>query len=276
MSSPTAVTETLDAYLRRRRRWLSFLTNETYAAVALALATVAALVWANTGESYHAFWSTPLSVFAGSIGIELTVHQWVDEGLMTAFFFMVGLDVRRDLTLGDLRLPGHALLPVAAALGGLIVPALIYVLISQGTEATHAWGTVISTDTAFALGMLAVVGPKKAPRLRLFLLAFAVIDDIGALLVIALFYSESLNLVALGVAVLGWWGSGAWPAAGYGVLPRTWSWPGSSGTPSTARACTRPWPAFLSPCSCRSTGCAARTSPPPTRWPGSTGSPRRR
>lgn len=224
MSSPTTVTEAVDAYLRQRLRQRRILTNETYAAVALVLATAAALVWANVGESYHAVWSTPLSVSAGGISIELTAHEWVDEGLMTAFFFMVGLDVRRDLTLGELRLPGRALLPAAAALGGLIVPALIYLLISLGTGGTHAWGTVISTDTAFALGMLAVVGPRRAPRLRLFLLAFAVIDDIGALLVIALFYSESLNLVALGAAVLGLvgvWGlarRGVWRAPPYLIL----------------------------------------------------------
>lgn len=203
MSTSTAVTEAVDAWLRRRLRLRDMQINETYAAVALAAATITALVWANVGHSYHSFWQTPASLAIGPLKVELSLHGWVDEGLMTAFFFMVGLDVRRDLTLGELRLPGRALLPVVSAIGGLVVPALVYLGITHGTDGAHAWGSVISTDTAFALGMLALIGPKRAPRLRAFLLAFAVIDDIGALMVIAVFYSGSLNLMALGCAVLG-------------------------------------------------------------------------
>ncbi|WP_127841676.1 Na+/H+ antiporter NhaA [Actinomyces wuliandei] len=195
--------ESVDSYLRRRRRIRAFQTNETYAALALAVATLLALVWANVGHSYHDFWDTPASVSLGHVSVELTLHGWVDEGLMAVFFFMVGLDVRRDLTLGELRLPGRALLPVAAAVGGLVVPVVVFLAVAGGTEGSHAWGTVISTDTAFAIGMLALVGPRRAPRLRLLLMAFAVIDDIGALLVIAVFYTRSLNLVALGLAALG-------------------------------------------------------------------------
>ena len=115
------------------------------------------------------------SLAIGPFKVELSLHGWVDEGLMTAFFFMVGLDVRRDLTLGELRLPGRALLPVVSAIGGLVVPALAYSAITHGADGAHAWGSGISTDTAFALGMLALIGPKRAPRLRAFLLAFAVI-----------------------------------------------------------------------------------------------------
>lgn len=195
--------ETVDTYLRRRRRQRDFQTNETYAAIALAAATLVALIWANIGHSYHDFWDTQTSLAAGPFSIELTLHEWVDEGLMAVFFFMVGLDVRHDLTLGELRMPGHALLPAAASVGGLVVPAGVYLLVAGGSNGAHAWGSVISTDTAFALGMLALIGPKRAPRLRLFLLAFAVIDDVGALLVIAVFYSSSIDLVALGLAALG-------------------------------------------------------------------------
>lgn len=203
VSRPGRIRDIVDTYLRRRRRLRELQTNETFAAVALALATLAALVWANIGDSYHRFWQTPASVAAGPFAVELTLHEWVDEGLMAAFFFMVGLDVRRDLALGELRLPGRALLPVSAAVGGLGVPAIVYLLIAGDGGGAHAWGSVISTDTAFALGMLALIGPKRAPRLRLFLLAFAVIDDIGALTVIAVFYSGSLNLMALAIAAGG-------------------------------------------------------------------------
>ncbi|WP_243859105.1 Na+/H+ antiporter NhaA [Actinomyces sp. ZJ308] len=201
--------------MRHRRRQRNIQVNETYAATALAVATALALLWANIGHSYHDFWHTPASLAIGPFSVELTLHEWVDEGLMSAFFFMVGLDVRRDLTLGELRLPGRALLPVAAAVGGLVVPALVFLGFAHGTDGAGAWGAVISTDTAFALGMLALIGPKRAPRLRAFLLAFAVIDDIGALLVIAIFYSGSLNLVALGCAGLGL--LGIWILARRGV-----------------------------------------------------------
>ena len=204
LPAPTpGLRDTVDTYIRRRGRLLAFQNNETYAAAALALGTLAALIWANIGDSYHVFWQTPTTLAVGPFGVDLTLHEWVDEGLMAVFFFMVGLDVRRDLTLGELRLPGRALLPAAAAIGGLVVPALVYLLIIGDSGGAHAWGSVISTDTAFALGMLALIGPKRAPRLRLFLLAFAVIDDIGALAVIAIFYSGSLNLVALGAAAAG-------------------------------------------------------------------------
>ncbi|CAM2949132.1 Na+/H+ antiporter NhaA [Actinomyces slackii] len=200
--------EIVNDHLRRRRRRRMVLHNETYAAVALALTTVIALVWANVGHSYHDFWETPASLNVGPLSLELTLHGWVDEGLMAIFFFMVGLDVRRDLTLGDLHLPGRALLPAATAVGGLVVPVGLFLLVTGSGPGAQAWGTVISTDTAFALGMLALIGPKRAPRLRLFLLAFAVIDDIGALLVIAVFYTDSLNLVALafaGAGLVGVW-----------------------------------------------------------------------
>jgi len=138
MSTSTAVTEAVDAWLRRRLRLRDMQINETYAAVALTAATITALVWANVGHSYHSFWQTPASLAIGPFKVELSLHGWVDEGLMTAFFFMVGLDVRRDLTLGELRLPGRALLPVVSAIGGLVVPALVYLGIPHGTDGAHA------------------------------------------------------------------------------------------------------------------------------------------
>lgn len=193
----------VNAFLERRRRRFRIFSNETIAALVLVLATVVALLWANFGPDYEHFWETVAGFDFGFTEFELTLHAWVDEFLMTLFFFVIGLDVRRELSIGDLRVPGRAILPVAAAIGGLIVPAAVFLLFTQGTPEADAWGTVISTDTAFALGMLALIGPRNAPRLRLFLLAIAVVDDIGALLVIAVFYTADLNVVALGVAVIG-------------------------------------------------------------------------
>lgn len=192
----------VDEVLRRRsrsnRRW----NNEAYVATALVTATVAALIWANVGESYNAFWSSSAGFSAGPLAIELPLHGWVNEGLMALFLFLVGLDVRRELAVGELRQPGRALLPVAAAIGGLVVPAAIFLAVAGATEAGSAWGTVISTDTALALGLLALIGPKNAPRLRVFLLTVAVIDAIGAVLVIGIFYADDLDLVALLVAAV--------------------------------------------------------------------------
>lgn len=193
----------IDEVMRYRTASTRRAGNETYAALALAAATVIALVWANVGDSYTALWSTVAGFNVGHFSVELTLAEWIDQGLMTFFFFAVGLDVRRELALGELRHPTRAALPVAAAIGGLVVPAGIFLLLSRGHGYASAWGSVISTDTAFAIGMLALIGPRNAPRLRVFMLTVAVVDDIGALGVIALFYTAHLNLVALALAAVG-------------------------------------------------------------------------
>ncbi|ONM46728.1 Na+/H+ antiporter NhaA [Nocardia donostiensis] len=188
------------------RRWVAVhrrLDNDTYAAFALATATLIALAWANLGSSYSTLWSTEAAITVGHFGISMSLAEWVNEGLMTVFFFSVGLDVRREVTIGELRDRGRAALPAYAALGGLVAPSVVFLLFTHGQPTASAWGTVISTDTAFALGMLALVGPRNAPRLKVFLLTFAVVDDIGALSVIAMFYTEHLDLVALAGAGLG-------------------------------------------------------------------------
>jgi Na+/H+ antiporter NhaA len=179
---------------------------DTAAALVLAGSTIAALVWANVGTSYDAFWAVNAGVTLGDIQWGLSLDSWVNNALMAVFFFSVGLDVRRELSIGQLRQRERAVLPVCAALGGLIVPAVIFLLLNAGREGAAAWGAVISTDTAFAVGMLALVGPKNVPRLRVFLLTLAVVDDIGALSVIAFFYTEHLNLLALAGAGLGLFG----------------------------------------------------------------------
>jgi len=214
----------VDAVLRRRTSFVLRARNETYAALALAAATIVALAWANIGDTYTQLWSMPAGVHIGDVAFDLTLSEWVDEGLMTFFFFTVGLDVRRELALGELRHPGRALLPVAAAAGGLILPAVIFLVLSSGEDYASAWGSVISTDTAFAIGMLALIGPRNAPRLRVFLLTLAVVDDIGALSVIAIFYTRGLDLLALALAALGLVGVwllqrlGVWRVAPYGIL----------------------------------------------------------
>jgi Na+/H+ antiporter NhaA len=191
------------AVLRRRLVLNRFFNNDTYAAFALAGATALALIWANIGSSYSSLWETPASIGVGRFGLALPLAEWVNEGLMTVFFFAVGLDVRRELTVGELRQRRRAILPACCALGGLILPIAIFLSFTRGLPSSSAWGSVISTDTAFALGMLALVGPSNAPRLRVFLLTLAVLDDIGALTVIAVFYTANLNVTALTLAGAG-------------------------------------------------------------------------
>ncbi|WP_242657233.1 Na+/H+ antiporter NhaA [Mycobacterium talmoniae] len=192
----------LSASLRRRIEISKRFHGETLPAVALLIATVAAVVWANLSASYDGLWHTELGILAGPLHLALPLVEWVNEGLMAVFFFAIGLEVRREFAVGELRDREQAMLPVVAAVGGLVLPALLYMLVNWGTGAVTGWGVVISTDTAFALGVLALVGPKNAPRLRIFILTLAVVDDIAALLVIAGVYTNRLDLLALAVAAV--------------------------------------------------------------------------
>jgi len=183
-----------------------FLRTETGSSVVLLAATVAALVWANADlSSYERVWQTRLSIRVGSAGVSQDLRQWVDTGLMTFFFFVVGLEARREFDLGELRERRRLALPVVAGVGGMVVPVAIYLAANAGRPSAHGWGTAMSTDTAFALGMLALVGPRFPIRLRAFLLTFAVVDDVVALAVIATAYSEHVALRALlvGIAIFG-------------------------------------------------------------------------
>ena len=180
-------------------------TTDRSAAMLLLLGTVIAIAWANSpwGASYEEFWRTPIEVTIGSFSAELTLHEFVNDGLMAFFFFIVGLEVKREFTIGELTDRSRAAVPVIAAIAGLILPALIFLLLNANTGEANAWGVVISTDTAFLLGALAIIGPKFPARLRTFLLTLAVVDDIGALVVIAVFYNHGLQVVPLAlVAVL--------------------------------------------------------------------------
>ena len=173
-------------------------------ALLLVLATLAAIVWANIGAaSYHDFWETDLTIGFGDIRLEFTLHALVNDALMAIFFFTVGLEVRREFAIGELTSWSRAMIPVMAALAGLVVPAALFLAIAAGTGQEHAWGVVISTDTAFLVGALALIGPRASGRLRVFLLALAVVDDIGALSIIALFYTENFTPLPLLVAAAG-------------------------------------------------------------------------
>jgi Na+/H+ antiporter NhaA len=170
--------------------------------VALVAATVAALVWVNLDQaSYERAWATRLSIDAAGHGISQDLRLWVNNGLMAFFFLVVGLEARREFDLGELRDRRRLAFPVAAALGGMAVPVAIYLAFNAGLGSAHGWGTAMSTDTAFALGMLALVGRRFPSGLRTFILTVAVADDLVAFLVIATAYSASVRVIALLVGV---------------------------------------------------------------------------
>ncbi len=197
-----------DPLLGSRRVVLSpfrdFLHTEAAGGVVLVLATIVALIWANSPwkESYFDLWHTHLAVTIGSHSINLDLQEWVNDGLMAIFFLVVGLEIKRELVEGELREPRTAMLPAVAALGGMVVPAGIYVAINLGGAGVHGWGIPMATDIAMAIGVVSLLGSRVAPSLKLFLLALAIVDDIGAILVIAFFYSDNINFVGLEIAVL--------------------------------------------------------------------------
>jgi NhaA family Na+:H+ antiporter len=171
--------------------------------VLLAGGAAVALAWANSpwSASYERLWESRIGLSVAGHILELDLRGWVNEGLMTIFFFVVGLEIRREIHAGELSEIRRAALPLAAALGGMIVPALLFASLNRGRASSVGWAIPMATDIAFAVGVLALLGRRVAPALRIFLLALAVIDDVGAILVIAFFYSS--ELAALGFAVLG-------------------------------------------------------------------------
>ncbi|HEY3183957.1 MAG TPA: Na+/H+ antiporter NhaA [Gaiellaceae bacterium] len=181
----------------------AFLRTETGGAAALVGATAAGLVWANVDHSsYDALWRTTLSIELGGGSVALDLRDWVNSGLMTFFFFVVGLEARRELDLGELRERRRVVLPILAAFGGMALAVAIFVAFNAGHSSVHGWGVAMSTDTALALGVLALVGPRYPDRLRAFLLTLVVVDDIVALVVIATVYTDDLRFVPLFAALL--------------------------------------------------------------------------
>ncbi|TML27594.1 MAG: Na+/H+ antiporter NhaA [Actinobacteria bacterium] len=181
----------------------AFLRTETGGAAVLLAAAVTALVWANADvASYDSFWSTKLSIDLGGHGVSLDLRGWVNSGLMTLFFFVAGLEARREFDLGELRERRRFTLPLLAAVGGMAAAIAIYSAFNAGRPSAHGWGAAMSTDTAFALGLLALVGPRFSDRLRAFMLTVVLADDVIALVVIATVYSGTLRVAPL-LVVLG-------------------------------------------------------------------------
>lgn len=203
-----------------------FLHNESASAGLLLLAAVLGLIWANSPWSHHYedFWNANLTIAVADDGLDMSLHHWVNDGLMVVFFFLIGLEVRREFAIGELTERRRVVVPVVAGIGGMVVPAAIYLAINPGGDAAAGWGAVIGTDTAFLLGVLALVGPAVSTQLRIFLLTLTVIDDIVAVSVIGIAYTDSVDMwpALLALAALIGLGAldraGAWRAGPYVAL----------------------------------------------------------
>jgi NhaA family Na+:H+ antiporter len=181
-----------------------FISQESGSAALLLAATVLALVWANSpwSQDLEELWRSTAAVGLGDLALELDLRHWVNDAAMAIFFLVVGLEITREISTGELRDRRTLAVPALGALGGLAVPALLYLLFNSSGEAARGWGIVMSTDTAFVLGVLALFGPRCPDRLRLFLLTLAIVDDVGAISVMAIFYSDDISLPALGGAAV--------------------------------------------------------------------------
>ena len=181
-----------------------FVKTESFSGILLIAFMLVALIWANSplSGSYEALWKTPIAVSIGSFAIDKPLLLWINDGLMAIFFFVVGLEIKRELMVGELSTLRQAMFPIAAALGGMLVPAGIFLLVNGDSPGASGWGIPMATDIAFALGILALLGKRAPLQLKIFLTAVAIVDDIGAVLVIALFYTEKIVWVSLGIAAL--------------------------------------------------------------------------
>jgi NhaA family Na+:H+ antiporter len=179
-----------------------YLREEAAGGIVLMVAAAVALAWANSPwrAGYAALWETPVAFQLGRHTLETDLRHWVNEGLMTLFFLVVGLEIKRELVVGELRTWRGAALPVVAAAAGMAVPAALYLAVNAGGPGAAGWGVPMATDIAFALGVLALLGPRVPPALKVFLLTLAVVDDLGSILVVALFYSQAVDTAALAVA----------------------------------------------------------------------------
>lgn len=179
------------------------LRTESGSALLLVVVAGIALLWANSpfSEAYHHLWETDLAISLGDLSLSLSLHHWVNDGLMILFFFVIGLEVRQELAIGALKERNRAWVPLAAGFAGVVTPALIYLAIA-GRDAPAGWGAVVGTDTAFLLGALALVGPSMSQQLRIFLLALTVVDDFLAVTIIGVVYTDNLRLVPLAIALV--------------------------------------------------------------------------
>ncbi|AJQ95531.1 Na+/H+ antiporter NhaA [Gynuella sunshinyii] len=182
-----------------------FVKIEAAAGVVLLLFTVLALSLANSPlrVPFSHLWQISIGINIGPLAFERSLHGWINDAIMTLFFFLIALELKRELVLGELRNPRLAMLSISAALGGMLVPALIYLIFQYGESGQSGWGTVMATDTAFVIGCLALLGKNIPKSLRIFMLSLAVVDDIGAIIVVAVGYSSSIDWIAIGLGVAG-------------------------------------------------------------------------
>lgn len=182
-----------------------FLRIEAAGGAVLLLAALTAVVLSNSpwSQEFSSMWETPLGVRVGSVEVVRSLKGWINDGLMTLFFFVVALELKRELILGELNSPRAFALPISAALGGMLVPAALYLLLQWGQPGVRGWGAVMATDTAFVIGCLALLGSRVPQSMKVFMLSLAIVDDIGAILVVAIGYGHQFNWGALGLSVLG-------------------------------------------------------------------------
>lgn len=198
MSGPS----TLAPAFERQRPFQRFFQTESAGGALLLLCGVIALILANSpwAEAFADFWHTPIALAVGSRALTLSLHGWINDGLMAVFFLLVGLEIKRELVAGELASPRQAALPIAGAVGGMVVPASIYIALTFDTPGARGWGIPMATDIAFALGTLALVAPGVPTGAKVFLAALAIVDDMGAVLVIALFYTSAVAWSAIATA----------------------------------------------------------------------------
>jgi Na+:H+ antiporter, NhaA family len=233
-SSPPEAWEPLLRFARLAGRPLErFLRIEAASGILLLVAAAVALLWANSpwAESYVHLWHTPVGVRFGNFTFERTLEWFVNDGLMVIFFFVVGMEIRREIHHGELSEWRRAALPAAAALGGMIAPACLYLVFAGASSTRSGWGVPMATDIAFAVGILTLLGKRVPAALRVLLLALAVIDDLGAIVVIAIFYSSGISLTGLLVAAAGFGGVFAMQRIGVRaklayVVPAVVAWAG--------------------------------------------------
>lgn len=193
-----------NAFKRILTPFEQFVSNQAASGQLLMLSTIIALIIANTflAEHYYHLLHSTVGLRFGDWSLEKTLHHWINDGLMVLFFFVVGLEIKREFLVGELSSPRNAALPIVAAIGGMVVPAAIYMLFNYDGIGVHGWGIPMATDIAFAVGVLILLGNRVPKALFTFLVALAIVDDLGAVLVIAIFYTDQLSMNALGVAAL--------------------------------------------------------------------------
>ncbi len=194
----------MNPLLQILRPFQEFFEDQTAGGLILLACAAIAMVWANSpwAESYHHLWQTSITIGPAGAALTMSLHHWINDGLMVLFFFVVGLEIKREVLIGELASPRQAALPIVAALGGMIAPALLYTSFNVGGPGAHGWGVPMATDIAFALGVLALLGPRVPTGIKVFLAALAIADDLGAVVVIALFYTAELKLGALLAAAI--------------------------------------------------------------------------